>query len=92
LHIPVLEPLARGFGLEYSRLDSLEEVPRLLEKHAQVHRPRLIECQIDRGQLREPRLVSKLINGKFQTPALDDMTPPLPEKLAKAVARLLKRS
>lgn len=88
LSIPPLAPLARGFGLEYQALNSLTEIGQVLQTHALEGKPRLVECRIDPGQLREPRLVSKVIDGKFQTPALHDMTPSLPTPTAQALAAL----
>ncbi|NBO26274.1 MAG: thiamine pyrophosphate-binding protein [Actinobacteria bacterium] len=88
LHIPPLEPLAHGFGLEFDRLEVLADIGPLLEKHVRAGKPRLIECQIDPGQLREPRLVSRVVKGNFKTPALRDMTPALPAEVAQSVARI----
>jgi acetolactate synthase-1/2/3 large subunit len=91
LHIPPLEPLARGFGLEYDLLASLDDITPILEKHDSVGMPRLIECRIDPRQLREPRLVSRVVGGKFQTPTLNEMTPELPPEVSKQVSRVLER-
>jgi len=88
LHLPALEPLARGFGLEYDSLNALSDVGPLLAKHARIGKPRLVECRIDPGQLREPRLVSKVVDGKFKTPAVHDMTPALPADVAQSVSGL----
>jgi acetolactate synthase-1/2/3 large subunit len=88
LTIPALEPLARGFGLEYDSLNSLTDMAVLLAKHSKAGKPRLVECRIDPGQLREPRLVSKIVEGKFKTPALHDMTPALSADVAQSVADL----
>jgi acetolactate synthase-1/2/3 large subunit len=88
LHIPALDALARGFGLEFDRLKHLEDLGPVLEKHVLSGRPRLVECRIDPGQLREPRLVSKVVEGKFKTPSLHEMTPALPSSVAKAIVDL----
>ncbi len=86
LKIPPLAPLASGFGFEYSKLRHLEEIGGLLSEHAIAAKPRIVECSIDPGQLREPRLVSRVEDGKFKTPVLHDMTPALPSTLAEAIA------
>lgn len=89
LHIPQMEPLAHGFGLEYDLLTSLDDISPILEKHDSVGLPRLIECRIDPRQLREPRLVSKVVDGKFQTPTLNEMTPELPREVSELVSQVL---
>jgi len=89
LHIPALGPLAHGFGLEYERLDTLAAIGPLLTRHAECGRPRLVECRVDPGQLREPRLVTKVVEGVFKTPALHDMTPPLRADVARRVEAIL---
>lgn len=89
LHVPPLEAMARGFGLDYAKLNALEDIGTLLTDHAKAGVPRLVECCIDPSQLREPRLVSKVVEGVFRTPTLHDMTPPLKPDLAQAVARLV---
>lgn len=89
LHIPPLEPLAQGFGIEYERLDSVAAIEPLLHRHAEAGRPRLVECLVSPGQLREPRLVTKVVGGVFKTPTLDDMHPSLPDELALRVRSIL---
>ena len=79
LHIPSFEHLATGFGIAYDRLHSLDDIDRIIESHVAAPRPRLVECPLDPAQLREPRLVSRVVNGKFVTPSLADMTPRLSE-------------
>jgi acetolactate synthase-1/2/3 large subunit len=85
LNIPPLAPLAQGFGLAYTKLDSLSSMGQILAEHKKAGVPRLVECLIDPGQLREPRLVTKVQDGKFKTPAVHDMTPALPAALADVV-------
>lgn len=89
LHVPQLEPLARGFGLEYESLVSLEEIGPLLKRHATRGRPRLVECRVDPGQLREPRLVTRVVDGVFKTPAVHDMTPALEAEVASRLEAIL---
>jgi acetolactate synthase I/II/III large subunit len=89
LHVPPLEPLARGFGFDYETLDALEAVRPLLAHHAKAGTPRLVECRIDPGQLREPRLVSKVVDGIFKTPPVYDMTPALKPDLVQVINRLV---
>jgi acetolactate synthase I/II/III large subunit len=91
LFIPPLEPLARGFGFQYDRLSSLSDIGPLLSDHAKRGLPRFVECFIDPGQLREPRLVSKVVDGKFRTPPLYDMTPPLKLEVSQEISRILKQ-
>ena len=77
MHIPSLRSVAKGFGLEHNVVASREEIEPVLRLHRQHRLPRLVECLVDPRQLREPRLVSKAANGRFHTPALHDMSPPL---------------
>lgn len=92
LNIPPLGPLAQGFGLAYNKLGALSEIGQILTDHKKARIPRLVECLIDPGQLREPRLVTKVQDGKFKTPAVHDMTPALPTALADLVRGILPHS
>jgi len=85
LKLPALAPLAQGFGFAYSKLCHLTDMAPLLSEHKKAGKPRIVECTIDPGQLREPRLVTRVQDGKFKTPVLHDMTPELPAGLAEAV-------
>ncbi len=89
LAIPRLSGLAQGFGLAYSALSDLQDVDRVLALHALEGQPRIVECRIDPQQLREPRLVTRLENGKFRTPLVCDMTPALDARQAAAVDAIL---
>jgi acetolactate synthase-1/2/3 large subunit len=77
LNIPKLEPLARGFGFEYSIIKDLSDIGLVISEHKNIGKPRIVECLIDPAQLREPRLVSTVVDGKFKTPVLHEMTPNL---------------
>lgn len=90
LYLPALEPLALGFGLQYNKLESLAEIGPLLANHVKIGSPRLVACPIDPGQMREPRLVSKAIDGKFITPPIYDMTPPLAPEISKKIDRVIR--
>lgn len=89
LFVPALEPLARGFGVAYEKLEGLDGIGPLLMRHAEAGVPRLVECTVDPGQLREPRLVTKVVDGVFRTPALHDMTPPLTAECARRLREIL---
>jgi len=85
LKIPAIAPLARGFGFEYSKVTALTDIQGILSEHKRAGKPRIVECSIDPGQLREPRLVTRVVDGKFKTPVLHDMTPALPPALEEVV-------
>lgn len=89
LHIPSFALLAQGFGLEYERLDTIDAIGPLLERHAKLGVPRMVECRLDPGQLREPRLVTKAVDGVFKTPAVHDMTPALPPEVTQRLKSIL---
>jgi acetolactate synthase-1/2/3 large subunit len=88
LSIPPLAPLAHGFAFTYSKVNTLGDIQDILATHQQAGLPRIVECTIDPGQLREPRLVTRIQDGKFKTPAVHDMTPALPSELAQDIAGL----
>jgi acetolactate synthase-1/2/3 large subunit len=81
LLIPQIEPLARGFGFTYSKVTRLMDIKNICMEHQVAGKPRIVECLINPGQLREPRLVTRIQDGKFKTPGLNDMTPSLPQEL-----------
>ena len=88
LHVPPLEPLAKGFGFAYNKLSNLSDISQILAEHKKSGVPRMVECLINPDQLREPRLVTRVKDGKFKTPALHDMTPALPVDLADLVRHI----
>lgn len=89
LHMPALQRLAPAFGLEYHRLEQADQVESLVELHRRSPAPRLVECMLDPGQLREPRLVSRVEDGRFITPTLADMTPRLDAAMRTRILELL---
>lgn len=92
LKIPALAPLAHGFGFAYSKVAALADIQAILSEHHQAGKPRIVDCSIDPSQLREPRLVTRIQDGKFKTPALHDMTPELPPALRKVVVDMFPQS
>lgn len=89
LHIPSLALLARGFGLEYERLDTIDAIGSLLKRHVESGLPRMVECRLDPGQLREPRLVTRAVDGVFKTPTVHDMTPALAHEVYQRLKTIL---
>lgn len=85
LKMPAIRPLAQGFGFAYSKVTTLADIRTILTAHKEAGRPRIVECVINPGQLREPRLVSRVQDGVFKTPVLSDMTPVLPVELGVEV-------
>ena len=92
LNIPKLESLALGFGFEYAQIYSISDVGNVLALHQKNKKPIIVDCKIAPDQMREPRLVTKVIDGKFQTPVLHEMTPALPPDLTKFMAELFPHS
>lgn len=92
LKIPAIARLATGFGFEYSKVGTLADIQTILSEHKKAGKPRIVECTINPGQLREPRLVSRVHNGTFKTPVLHDMTPSLPAELSAVVTDMFPRS
>ncbi len=89
LHIPDFSKVSKAFGINYQKLNQLSEIDEILTNHINHPQPTIVECMIDPKQLREPRLVSRLENGKFYTPGLDDMYPPMPDSILDAINKTI---
>jgi len=71
---PDFERVTNAFGLRTLQLNPdswRKEVSELLTMHG----PRVLIAKLDREQEFEPRLKSKMVNGKIETPSLEDMYP-----------------
>jgi acetolactate synthase-1/2/3 large subunit len=71
---PDFERVANSFGLRTMQLNPnswKSEVSDLM----MMHGPRVLVAKLDREQEFEPRLKSKMVNGKIETPSLEDMYP-----------------
>lgn len=89
LNLPDFSKLAVAFDIEYIKLLSLEDISGIINSHTLNPRPIIVECMVDPEQLREPRLVSRVENGVFYTPSLDDMSPQVPENIKQKINSIL---
>jgi acetolactate synthase-1/2/3 large subunit len=84
LAIPSLEPIVRGFGLNYERISfrsGLEEkIVRILNDDS----PAVIEIMVDPEQQTEPRTYTTISSdGKMQTAPMENLNPLIDEEILK---------
>lgn len=79
--------VARAYGLTAARIESAEDLAAL-DHWLQQDGPLLMDLRVDPNQGFAPRIKSRVDeNGKFASPALDDMYPFLPPEELEAVRR-----
>lgn len=85
--IPHLGPIAGAFGIPYvmfSRNQHLRDKLRLMLLAAEG--PMLFELRVIPDELREPRVMTRMVGGKFVTPSLEHLSPELSkEELDEAI-------
>jgi len=74
LSFPDFVAVGRAFGMEAVRIDK-EGWKDKLAKFLAIPGPALAAVELDLIQEFEPRLKSKMVDGKIETPELDDMHP-----------------
>jgi acetolactate synthase-1/2/3 large subunit len=84
LAIPSLEPIVRGFGLNYERISfrsGLEEkIVRILNDDS----PAVIEIMVDPEQQTEPRTYTTISSdGKMQTAPMENLSPLIDEEILR---------
>ena len=82
---PDFAAVAGGFGLDVTRLDEDGDWRAQLATAVSTHGPRVVVAPLDRDQEFEPRLRSRMKDGRITTPALDDMFPHLDDETLAAV-------
>lgn len=81
---PDFAAVARAYGLTAARIEDLDEIGQWLAQDG----PLLLDLRVDPAQGFAPRIKSRVDeNGKFVSPALDDMYPFLPTEELEAVRR-----
>lgn len=85
LTFPRWSTVAQAFGFEF---DEIVENEGIAAKLVQALRPgkRLVRVAVDPERSRTPRLVSRISEGKFQSPGLEDQFPFLEEEPARRLA------
>ena len=80
ISIPKIKKIAKGFGLDYLKLNT-KNIEDQLKKVLSNKKAMLIEVNMPKFQPLIPRIQSKLLkNGSFSDPDFDDLFPYLPKK------------
>jgi acetolactate synthase-1/2/3 large subunit len=82
---PDFAAVAQAFGLDVTRLAPDGDWRAELAAAASARGPRVVVARLDREQEFEPRLRSRMQDGKITTPPLDDMYPHLDDDVLAAV-------
>jgi acetolactate synthase I/II/III large subunit len=85
LGFPNFEILGSAFGIPTNRLEAKPTWRSDLKNFLNGVGPRMLVVPLDPRQEFEPRLKSKIVAGKIETPELDDMWPHLPDSVIKAI-------
>lgn len=84
VEFPDFTAVARAYGLTAATIDNLDDIGYWLDQDG----PLLLDLRVDPTQGFAPRIKSRVDeNGKFVSPALDDMYPFLPAEVLDAVRR-----
>lgn len=85
VEFPDFSAVACAYGLTAARIESLDDI-EILNHWLKQDGPLLIDLRVDPAQGFAPRIKSRVDeNGKFVSPALDDMYPFLPQEELEAV-------
>lgn len=80
LAMPILENVIRGFGLNYLKIQNVEDMPRILKRVFADRSPVVVEVCVDPMQITEPRVLTKVMpNGKMQTAPMEKLYPEIDE-------------
>ncbi len=84
LHFPNFLDVARGFGIDGARCDSLADLPAVIRTALDSDGPYVCEVFIDKAQQFAPKLSSrKLEDGRMVSAPLEDLAPFLPREELK---------
>jgi len=76
LLLPDFEKLSKGFGLQYCRISSLENLDSKIETFMDLKGPVICEVIVDENQEFAPKLSAKILdNGQMVSPPLEDLSP-----------------
>jgi acetolactate synthase-1/2/3 large subunit len=80
LTLPDTLKVASAYGIEnLFTINSGNEVERITSEVLNSDGPAVCEVMVTPEQIYAPRLVSKIIDGKFVTPSMENLWPYLPE-------------
>jgi acetolactate synthase-1/2/3 large subunit len=75
LTLPNYNKIANAFDIDYTSINSLSEIPRILKKLECQTGPMIIEVMIDEHALHEPKIITKLnAKGEFSSPEYEDIS------------------
>jgi len=90
LVFPDWKLIAQAFGYEYIEISNDSEINQKVRSHEGI-KNLLCVVKIDEERSRTPRLVSKLADGKFQSPSLSEQFPYLDDEMNRELKELKKR-
>ncbi len=81
LTLPDTLDVAAGYGIQnLARIEQAENVVQIVQEVLRTKGPAICEVIVTPEQKYAPRLVSKIVDGKFQTPQMENLWPYLPEE------------
>jgi len=81
LTLPSIRKLANVYDIDYVRIHTLNDfTTKSIKHHMDTNKPSIIELNIDPNHIQFPKVGTSLINGKFITDDISDMTPKLSKK------------
>jgi len=87
LNFPKWPVLSEAFGFDYFEINSNPEIEIKISESLAVEKS-LTVIRINSERSRTPRLISKIVNGKFQSPKLSEQYPFLEEEMQKKINKL----
>jgi len=85
LAIPNLEPIIKGFGLNYERLEARSEIRPTIKRVLSDNIPVIVEVLVDPEQQTEPRTYTTVLpDGKMLTASMENLHPLIEEIILKA--------
>ena len=90
LTFPKWSALAESFGFDFFEIDSNDEIDSKIDRSLMSDKSISI-IKIHPNRSRTPRLVSKIVDGKFQSPRLSEQFPYLENNMQNLINSLLKK-
>jgi acetolactate synthase-1/2/3 large subunit len=85
LAIPNLEPIVRGFGLNYERIETRDDLRSTIALVLDDNIPTVVEVFVDPDQQTEPRTYTTVLpDGKMLTASMENLHPLIEESVLKA--------
>lgn len=86
ISFPSMEKISNAYGIPYNYCECNEKIPETIDEAMNAKGPFISEIYVTTDQIFEPKSSSKrLVNGKFISPALEDLAPFLTRKELKKV-------